>query len=104
MLFPSKNPPTWSSGALELWSFWSFWSPGAHRHELDVKCWAMLFAHVAGFAAINCFGDLQQAEIDGLEVDGRIFVHQKKGDFMDISLIEQREKYAGYFQIDFHDE
>ena len=34
---------------------------GAHRHELDVKCWAMLFAHVSGFAAINCFGDLQQA-------------------------------------------
>jgi len=32
----------------------------AHRHELDVKAWAMLFAHVTGFAAINCFGDLQQ--------------------------------------------
>ncbi len=36
---------------------------GQHRHELDVKCWAMLFAHVAGFAAINCFGDLQQVEL-----------------------------------------
>ena len=36
---------------------------GEHRHELDVKSWAMLFAHVAAFAAINCFGDLQQAEI-----------------------------------------
>lgn len=37
----------------------------AHRHELDVKCWAMLFAHVAGFAAINCFGDLQQVFFAG---------------------------------------
>lgn len=38
----------------------SFLHEGTHRHELDVKSWAMLFAHVAGFAAINCFGDLQQ--------------------------------------------
>lgn len=36
-----------------------------HRHELDVKSWAMLFAHVAGFAAINCFGDLQQLFFSG---------------------------------------
>jgi len=45
-----------------------------HRHELDVKCWAMLFAHVAGFAAINCFGDLQQLFFSGSATQSELAV------------------------------
>ncbi|CAJ1430707.1 unnamed protein product [Effrenium voratum] len=46
----------------------------AHRHELDVKCWAMLFAHVAGFAAINCFGDVQQLYFSGSPFQSELVV------------------------------
>jgi hypothetical protein len=62
----------------------------------------MLFAHVAGFAAINCFGDLQKAmeiELSGWEDEfTKIY-----GEFMDISLTEGKICFL-YSQIDFHDE